>query len=203
MEIFDKENWRVSMKVIPEDHPPFKRIFHRKCKICDREFIAGGNGDWYGFCHLEFRCDICKKWTSFPMYKMYALDMNKSYGCHKHARSIGAMKKQGPGECCKCGQNMNHRDQFTFGIECGCHAKMYEKHNKSTKMRKIASENGKTFGPKNLINWNKSDAGRAKSSETIKRINALGLNTFVGSETQRQHLLSINHCTLFKENGEL
>lgn len=182
--------WRITENEI--EIKIFKRNFKRICRICNRDFIAGGNSNWCGCCSLEFKCNHCNEWIEFPIYKLHKLDLNHEYGCLEYCYSLGAKNKMAPGKCCSCGKEVKHRDQFTFGYECGCHEKAYFKHNNSESMKKIEIQNGLLYGPKNIIKYNKSEQGRNKSSEIIRKVNKLGLNNFVGSEEQKIHLENLN-----------
>ena len=72
-------------------------------------------------------------------------------------------------------------------------------------MKQISVENGKNFGIRNLINYNKSDQGRKKSGEIIRKVNELGLNTYIGSEEHLKHILELGHLNgiLKEDNGSL
>lgn len=147
--------WRIIEKPIIER--TFKRNFKRKCKICGREFIAGGNSSWCGCCSIEYKCNHCHEWIPFSIQKLYKLNFNQEYGCLIYCHCLGAKTKMAKGKCCNCGQMVEKRDQFCFGYDCGCHQKMYEKHNRSDYMKQIEKQNGKKYGPKNLILYNKSE----------------------------------------------
>ena len=185
-------NWRIVIKSKTNKELKFKRNFKRLCSICGREFIAGGNSSWCGCCSLEFKCNHCKKWIPFSVQKLYKLNLNSEYGCIEYCHYLGAKLKMSAGKCCSCGKDVSKRDQFCFGYECGCHNKIYTEHNQSKIMKEISKENGLKYGINNLINYNKSEKGRLKSKEIIEEVNKLGLNSFIGSKEQQEHLKKLN-----------
>ena len=162
--------WRIVINSEVNKERKFKRNFKRICSICGREFIAGGNSSWCGHCSLEYQCNHFNKWQSYNIVKLYILDFNIEYGCNEYSHYLGAKKKMSRGICSKCGKQVEKRDQFCFGYDCGCHNKIYSEHNKSNIMRKISTENGIKYGIQNLINYNKSDQGRQKSKELMEKL---------------------------------
>lgn len=193
------ENSPNQWRLVITDIPIFKckRKFSHVCRNCGRAFFSGSTKSTIcGYCFFEFKCNHCNKFIPFPNYKLYALDFSMEFGCKEYCHVLGARKKQAPGICSRCGKHVEKRDQFCFGYSCGCHKKVYIEHNQSEAMRKIEKENGIKYGPKNLVRYNKSTQGREKSAEIIRNVNKAGLNSFIGSEEQKSHLLKLNFRSL-------
>lgn len=89
-------------------------------------------------------CIASKHKYSLRYFDKYGWSVCQGFGLKSTPRGEITKRKQGKGECSICKKEVEKRDAFSRGINCGCHDKWYKEHNNSEAISKFREKLGKS-----------------------------------------------------------